>query len=1128
MEPQTESTSKARLILPNAPADQTGPVKLWEQDVEMLTYEPGPADPNPVFLEKRVYQGSSGRIYPLPVIDNVQTVPVTRSWRAIHLENEYLRIMVLPEIGGRIHLAMNKQTGYDFIYRQNVIKPALVGLAGPWASGGIEFNWPQHHRPATFMPVDVALELRKDGSAIAWCSDIDPMERMKGMHGVCLHPGRAFMEVMVRLYNRTTETRTFLWWANVATHVHEKYQSFFPRDVRRVADHARRATSSYPLSHETYYGIDYGARAANGITPEQMPSQFIPGDWAAPNDLGWYANIPVPTSYMIAGSAGDFSGGYDHRRSEGTLAIANHHTQPGKKQWTWGNHEFGYAWDRCLTDSDGPYVELMVGAYTENQPDFSWLAPGETKTFSQYWYPFAEIGIPDTANLDCALRLEHGPDGTTVHLHSTEDRAQCTVTLEADGRTLFSWRGDLLVASPLHASLADGAVQGKITVVVAQEDRVLLRYAPDDVQPAPPPEEAEEPAAPEDITSNDQLYLTGLHLEQYRHPTRPAEIYWREAVRRDPGDSRCQFALGRMHRRLGQFALAEQALRASIARLQKRNPNPPEGEPHYELGLTLQLTGRFDEAYAAFYKATWLAAWAGPAYHRLAEIDCQRQNWSSALDHLERSLIKSADNLGALGLKVYVLRQLHRAEEAETLRIATAALDPLDAWSAWLATGAYPADGQACLDLCFDLLRAGLRREAYSLLQASLRSGAYRNPDGSRTLHRYLAASIARALDLPEASAWTADARAADTRYVFPHRLEELLLLEETIAADPANGHAPLFLGNLLYDKGRRLEALQQWERAVALDAAQPTAWRNLAIAQYNVHHDNAAALSAFLKARQYDPHSARLLYELDQLRARLGQQPSERLAALEVDWPLVLQRDDLTLAAASLLNSLGRPAEALELLLSRQFQPWEGGEGMVLAEYVRAHLLLSVDQLRESKPQEAVAHLTDALHPPQTLGEVRHVLQNTSMLDYWLGIALARAGDASRSREHLERAAAQQEDFLRMRVETVSPATFWTALALRELGRTAEADDLFASIQRTSALMLQEPARVDFFATSLPNLSLFDQDPQQDHVTEALFYAAQAAVGLRNTDGLERLRQVLERNPSHSGALDLLRMEGR
>ena len=249
-------------------------VRVWEKRMVLPTYEPHAPDKNPMFLEKRVYQGSSGRVYPLPFTDRIADQTTGRAWRAVFIENEYLHVMILPELGGRIHIGRDKTNGYDFFYFQNVIKPALVGLAGPWISGGVEFNWPQHHRPATFMPVDVQIEEHADGSKTVWLSDHDPMSRMKGMHGVCLYPARAYIELKVRAYNRTPLVQTFLWWANAATRVHEGYQSFFPPDVYYVADHARRSTSEYPLAKGFYYGVNYGER---GRRKSQMSNvKFLP------------------------------------------------------------------------------------------------------------------------------------------------------------------------------------------------------------------------------------------------------------------------------------------------------------------------------------------------------------------------------------------------------------------------------------------------------------------------------------------------------------------------------------------------------------------------------------------------------------------------------------------------------------------------------------------------------------------------------------------------------------------------------------------------------------------------------------------------------------------------------------
>ena len=191
-------------------------VNAWAERIKIPTYKIGAPEKNPLFLEKRVYQGSSGAVYPHQVIERIFDEKEDKEYTALFLENRYLKIMILPELGGRLQMALDKTNGYHFIYYNRVIKPALVGLAGPWISGGIEFNWPQHHRPSTFDPLDWRIQQHTDGSATAWCAEIEHMTHTKGMHGFTLYPERALLEIRVQLYNRTSQPQTFLWWANPA------------------------------------------------------------------------------------------------------------------------------------------------------------------------------------------------------------------------------------------------------------------------------------------------------------------------------------------------------------------------------------------------------------------------------------------------------------------------------------------------------------------------------------------------------------------------------------------------------------------------------------------------------------------------------------------------------------------------------------------------------------------------------------------------------------------------------------------------------------------------------------------------------------------------------------------------
>lgn len=1120
----SESAEVSKLQLPVAPLSERGLVKAWEEPISIKTYMPATPDPNPLFLEKRVYQGSSGRVYPLPIIDRVDTESRTYQWKAAHIENEFIRLMILPEIGGRIHVGLDKLNGYDFFYRQNVIKPALVGLAGPWISGGVEFNWPQHHRPATFMPVELSIERDPDGSVTIWCSDHDPMAHMKGMHGICLHPGKAYIDLRVRLYNRTQDTQTFLWWANVATRVNERYQSFFPKDVRYVADHAKRAVTEFPLSQGCYYGVNYGRRATEGLPDSEKPAYFCPDGSYPPNDLSWYSNIPVPTSYMIANSKGDFFGGYDHALEAGMVHVANHHISPGKKQWTWGNHDFGYTWDRSLTDSDGPYVELMAGVYTDNQPDFSFLAPGETKTFNQYWYPIREIGVPDLANLDAAIRLERSSGKVVVHLLVTRELFNAVVSVQVGGRETGRWCGRLVPEHPLHTELTiDGDPQDMEVLLkeVGENEHVILRYASAETAIAPRPATATEPDLPENIRSSDELYLVGLHLEQYRHATREPASYWQEAVRRDSSDSRSNHALGRWHLRRGEFSIAERYLRTSIARLTERNPNPYDGEPHYNLGLALNYQGRISEAYEAFYKSTWNSAWRGPAYHRLAEIDCGRLQWKTALDHLDRSLKADADNLNARNLKTVVLRELSRDQEAADILSATCKLDPLDNWSRYLKARTIPLDGQQRLDLAFDLLRANLLEDAAAILSAN----CVNTDSAPSAMQLYGLAHIYLLLGHKKLSDEASQlARATDSGYVFPSRLEELLLLQSAIERNPLDPRARYYLGNLLYDRRRHTEAIDLWERAAELDPQFPTVWRNLGFAYSNIRHDHKSALAAFARARTAAPNDARIAYEQDQLLKHTDTSPEHRLASLEQLQDLVASRDDLSVELATLYNQVGRPQDALEVLLSRRFQPWEGGEGLVLTQFVRANLLLGHKALAEGKPEDAIYRFEAAWNLPESLGEAKHLLMNLSMIDYWLGVAHVANGDNSQAFLHWERAAMVRADFQQMQVHSISDMTYWNGKALARLGKDDEARNVFQEIYDYSIRLEHQPSRIDYFATSLPTMLLFDDDMDLRQKISARFLRAQAFLGLgQASEGIALLSEVRMLDANHSGAADLL-----
>ena len=1084
-------------------------MRCWEQQVVLPTYPVQAADPNPMFLEKRVYQGSSGKVYPNPFIDSVALKKTGRSYRAIFLENEFIELVILPEIGGRIHAGLDKTNRYDFFYRQQVIKPALVGLLGPWISGGVEFNWPQHHRPSTYMPAHASIEEHADGSRTVWLSEHDPMLRMKGMVGIHLAPGKALVEAKVRLYNRTPLPQTFLWWANVAVRVHDQYQAFFPPDVAYVADHAKRAVTSFPLARGSYYGVDYN-----------------PG-----TDISWYKNIPVPTSYMVTESKYDFFGGYDHARQAGVVQTSNHRIAPGKKLWTWGNAEFGYAWDRNLTDEDGPYVELMAGAYTDNQPDFSWLQPYETKTFSQYWYPIQKIGPAKNANTQAAVNLEFEGSKTRVGVCITE-RRRVRVVLTRRGRTAFEELLELAPGEPFVRMIeATGAIPHEYRLCVEDSaGRELVAYQPEEPSSAAadkPPAPATEPPQPAEIAGADELYLTGLHLEQYRHATRAPEAYWREGLKRDPDDARLNNAMGLSLLRRGLFAEAEEHFARAVRRLTLRNPNPYDGEPFYNLGLARMYQLKHSAAYDAFHKSVWNYAWQSAGFFALAQISAERADLSLALEEVERSLLTNSHHLKALALKAALLRKMGYDGEARALVDDTLALDRLDfrmmaerfflsrepeELRAYLA--ALDGDVQTLLDVVFDLAWSGLRDDAFLLLEACVREEGWEHPMLFNTL-----AWLAAALGLESHSnRYAAQAEAASPLYCFPARLEEMIVLEDCVRRHPESARAHYYLGNLYYDKRRFEEAIRCWRTSVELDSSFSIPFRNLGIAEFNILHDPEAANRMYEHAFAVNPGDARVLYEWDQLQKRTGLATGEeRLRRLDEHTELVERRDDLSVEYITLLNQCGQWQAALERLSSRRFSPWEGGEGLVSAQYVAAHRALGLAALAAGKTSEALDHFEAARHYPENLGEGKHLLTLERDLDYFSGLAAQEAGDAGLAQRFWSAAAAP--------LPTPSVHSYFQGLALRALGQCEAADEVFTRMADFARRQMESEPKIDYFATSLPNMLLFDDDLAKRNRLESLRLGALAKHGMGEREMAEdQLRELLAEDPNHLFAGEMLR----
>ncbi len=1099
---------------------------IWVEKVTIPTYEIGEAEKNPIFLDKRVYQGSTGKVYPYPTIEKISDTKVDKEYEAVFLENEYLKVMVLPALGGRIQRAYDKTNGYDFVYYNHVIKPALVGLTGPWISGGIEFNWPQHHRPTTYLPVDYVLDEKEDGSVSVLLHDVDQMYGTKGITKISLYPGRAYIEITGQLYNRTAMPQTFLWWANPAVPVNDNTQSVFPPDVHAVMDHGKRDVSRFPIATGVYYKKDY----SDGV------------------DISRYKNIPVPTSYMAEKSKYDFVGGYDYGVGAGILHVADHHVSPGKKQWTWGCGDFGKAWDRNLTDEDGPYVELMTGVFTDNQPDFTWLKPFEEKVFRQYFMPYKGVGQVKNATTEAAVTLSYDGTMAEIKAYATSVRKGAVVKLWAAGQLVLEETADMSPVAVYEAKVPclkaeqknhgpgeamPGTDSGRgvkeeelCLAIYSAEGECLVEYRPEAPKIPKLPEPARAAKEPAEIQTCEELYLTGQHIEQYRHATYLPDPYYLEGLKRDPGDIRINNAYGLLLMRRGCFEKAKVFLEKALERLIERNPNPYHSETYYLLGLCLLYQGKDDESYDAFYKATWSSEQQEKSFYYLAAIDARHGRIKRALEHIERSLVKNAHNVKARGLKAYLLRRMGKTQEALAQVQDNLRLDSFDFVSGnerILLEGDEKGEKRQALNSLMrnfvenylmaarDYGEWGAYGEAVALLESCTKNWP---------MLSYYKAYYLSLMGKPEAevSGILAQAESCAPDYCFPNKLEDIAVLRFAIRKS-CRAKAPYYLGCLYYDKLQWQESVKLWEMSARTDDAFPTVHRNLALAYYNKCKEPEKAKQELEKAFALNPADVRIFLELDQLHKKLGWSFEERLADYEAHAELLEGRDDLYIEYITLVNLTGNHEKAYDCIMSHKFHPWEGGEGKITTQYTLSLLALAQAALKEKDYKKAEELLRKAFVYPENLGEGKLEGTKDNHLYYHLGLALEGQGREEEAKECFENAILGTDEPAGAMYYNDQPADmiFYQGLAYLKLGKVREAKARFYRLIDYGERHLEDQVKIQYFAVSLPEFLIFDEDYTLRNRAHCYYLMALGNLGLGNKErAAGYLREAVKIEPSH------------
>ena len=1097
-----------------------GDVVFEEGSMVLPTYAPGGYDKTPLFYTGRVYQGAQGRVYPYPMQDVLHDEKMDETYKYLTLENDWLQMGLLPEHGGHLLNFTDKATGFETFYRQHVIKPALIGMLGAWISGGVEWNFPHHHRATTAMPIDWRAVSNADGSKTIWIGETELRRRLKWTIGLSLLPDRAVLKAENVFMNRQPWIESMIYWANVSVHCGDDYQILFPPSMHLGFDHHKNYWTSFPI----------GPRKEE---LELLPSQRskYANDISGTMDLSWWKNFTIE-SRSIFGMDPDnsFMAGYDHKKQCGTAHVSNRHITVGKKFFLWGNFPEAHVWDTVLTDNDGPYLELMVGCWSDNQPDYSWIAPYETRKVEQFWFPVKGIGGIKNVTIDGAVNVDRlADDKMLVGFHSTRVLKGCTVRVtrkssisrtSSDSRAIFTESNISIDPNTPWCKTVKvdvGAKDQEFTAAIADASgKVFLSYTP-----VPPqsdvelPPKVENPKEPKEYTSAELAYEVGLRLDQFHNGLIDPEPYYKRALEIDPDYSKANLAMGVRLAKNGSYAEAKPYLEKAVARATQNHTRALDAAPEYYLALVEKTLGDLKRAEDLFWRCTWRLTHKKESYVELARIAALRGDYEEALARINDALALGQDEAKLWTMKGIFLgkREERNGKREASLECFERALkcDPLEYWAvveksfAGGPTSSSAAEAlsaaeknrglkaQQLLECVSDYFGIGAWAEIVELCDAALAKAAVEKPyatEGALPLKDTIAACDsyknamfgyfkAYALAKLGKSYMVKDALSAagdmTTDYCFPSRLEELEVLqwaaneELSYKTKEQRANTHYYLGSILWNMDQKTPALASWKIAASLNPKHALALRciGFALSHPGTYFTNTGVPSGiasreaydyYLKSLEADPGNFRTLDEAGKLAEKLNLPAAERLALMEKYRSTVYKYDPCVLRLAYTYNAVGLYAESHEILTTRRFHVWEGADGL-LAPFVESCIGLGKAAMAKGDYKAALKYFEESTTYPANLQAGRPGDAGTEPKSrYFMAQCKKALGDEAGYRVELENS-------LKGWIHA-GEMDYWRVKALRELGRDGETAPLIAELrQAIKELETPQPVVINAYA---------------------------------------------------------------
>jgi tetratricopeptide (TPR) repeat protein len=955
-------------------------VRVWEGTLVLPTYEEGMPDPNPPFD-----QFTNNKFnYPYVLRENLTSRRVNHDWRAIYLENEYLKCSVLPDIGGHLYTCIDRISGQSMFYANTSIKKAAVGYRGAWAAFGIEFNFPVSHNWVSMSPVDFAFHKNADGSASVIVGNVDRVYGMEWTVELMLRPKSTLLEERVRLSNRSDVRHRFYWWNNAAARVSDNSQIVYP--MRFAASHGFTEVVRWPVDGDGH-------------------------------DLSVIRNhVHGAVSLFIHGSREGFMGVWHPATRTGTVHFAQYEDLPAKKIWSWGVDEEGMDWRKALSDDDSGYVEIQAGLF-RNQETYAFLPPRQSIHFSEYWMPVRAIGGISRANLSGVLSLARHGNVLVVGFNANRNFPKATVSILNGHRSFFSqkvdftperaWTHDLPVLdSPTRYTVE---IRDALGVVLIRHTEGEYDWTPESeihvgAQPTYRTPDPEQRTCDDWIRLGNDLELNGKNLQ--------ALDTYQETLRRFPGSFSALKSAGRLTASLLRFDEAKSFLEQVHAR------DTSDPEISYYLGIAYDGLGETRKARMSYEDARRLASFRAAAALRLGEMLARDGDLDEAERHLSEAVRASPDDVRAIEELVAVKIASRKVEEGKTLARQGIALFPLSyLLSEELGEPNLKQlanDTIRVLNLAGQYMRLGLYQRAltvlsrdYPLPQLDQTELGALSP-GNHPMIAYFRGYCRERLGQSGGSDYKIASKLS-TSYVFPNSAEELTVLSTVVRANPQDATAQYLLGTLHFSRGLTDSALEEWLLSRKSNPQIPVLDASLGLALLHEKHDAEQALSTFRDGLQSDAPNVTVYLGADQALSLLSEPASERVQVLE-------KYPHLADAASSLIFELilnlaeAGDFQRAESLFRNRFFPREEGGTNVREVWVEVELQKMLSSARDGHCAAALAvaeHLGVPVSDlPFTHDGLEPILQS-ARTNYQLGAAYASCAKPEEAAKRFQLASA-------------------------------------------------------------------------------------------------------------------------